>query len=153
MAFSAILLEIVKLNPRISGTAYEREKATFSTEYKFEENLFEEGKGGSIEYKDGVYTYTYRAPKDFIAGKIVPTFEGDPQPLGYPCTKALLDEFKQCRSNYQKYRDFVADNQIPLFERTPDSRKNQRNNNIKRIHRYCNRNAGRYKNGYFIYKP
>ena len=124
IVYSAIMVELLKADPDFRGKIYGREKATYSTEFKFEENLFEKGKKGSVNYKNGVYTFTYQPPKDFIAGKIVAELNEEPAPFGYICVDDMIKTLRNNRQRYHEYKDFIERNQIPKSQRTADSRKN-----------------------------
>ena len=107
IVFATIMLGLKDQAPEKNSVLEARHKSKPSSELKFEENVLEDGKGGSInKQSDDVYSIVCESPADIVAGKILTKRCDFPIVTGYTCLEEMKEQKEINERKYHEYTDF-----------------------------------------------
>lgn len=107
IVFATIMLGLKDQAPEKNAVLEARHKSKPSTELKFEENVLEDGKNGSItKQSDDVYAIACESPTDIVAGKIITKRCNHPIVTGYTCLEEMKEQKEINERKYHEYTDF-----------------------------------------------
>lgn len=109
IVFATIMLGLKDQAPEKNAVLEARHKSKPSSELKFEENVLEDGKGGSInKQSDDVYSIVCESPADIVAGKIITKRCDFPIVTGYTCLEEMKEQKDINDHKYHEYKDFYT---------------------------------------------
>ena len=107
IVFATIMLGLKDQAPEKNSVLEARHKSKPSSELQFEENVLEDGKGGSInKQSDDVYSIVCESPADIVAGKIITKRCDFPIVTGYTCLEEMKEQKEINDRKYHEYKDF-----------------------------------------------